>query len=117
MRVINSVGRNIFKAIHEGKWLYIEYKNKSDTKSNEILLSYHYRCNKAIIDFSNKKYYNNKLKIKTVSQSTQPLTFVDIQPENPANPENPDSGKDNNTGNNSGSETNENGGEIGRAHV
>mgnify|MGYP000803791832 FL=1 len=53
----------------------------------------------------------NKLKIKTVSQSTQPLTFVDIQPENPANPENPDSGKDNNTGNNSGSETNENGGE------
>ena len=31
--------------------------------------------------------------------------------ENPANPENPDSGKDNNTGNNSGSETNENGGE------
>ena len=111
MRVINSVGRNIFKAIHEGKWLYIEYKNKSDTKSNEILPSYHYRCNKAIIDFSNKKYYNNKLKIKTVSQSTQPLTFVDIQPENPANPENPNSGKDNNTGNNSGSETNENGGE------
>lgn len=93
MRTINSIGRNIFKAIHEGKWLYIEYKNKSDTKSNEILLSYHYRCNKAIIDFSNKKYYNNKLKIKTVSQSTQPLTFVDIQPENP------------------GSETNENGGE------
>ena len=92
MRTINSIGRNIFKAIHEGKWLYIEYKNKSDTISNEILLSYHYRCNKAIIDFSNKKYYNNKLKIKTVSQSTQPLTFVDIQPENP------DSGKDNNTG-------------------
>ena len=69
------------------------------------MLSYHYRCNKAIIDFSNKKYYNNKLKIKTVSQSTQPLTFVDIQSENP------DSGKDNNTGNNSGSGTNENGGE------
>ena len=66
MRVINSVGRNIFKAIHEGKWLYIEYKNKSDTKSNEILLSYHYRCNKAIIDFSNKKYYNNKLNCLTL---------------------------------------------------
>ena len=70
MRTINSIGRNIFKAIHEGKWLYIEYKNKSDTISNEILLSYHYRCNKAIIDFSNKKYYNNKLKIKTVSPRT-----------------------------------------------
>ena len=63
MRTINSIGRNIFKAIHEGKWLYIEYKNKSDTISNEILLSYHYRCNKAIIDFSNKKYYNNNRKI------------------------------------------------------
>ena len=25
---VNSVGRDIFKAIHEGKWLSIEYRNK-----------------------------------------------------------------------------------------
>ena len=74
MRVINSIGRNIFKAIHEGKWLYIEYKNKSDTKSNEILLSYHYRCNKAIIDFSNKKYYNNKQVICIASKGIEQNT-------------------------------------------
>ncbi|MGN0500203.1 MAG: AAA domain-containing protein [Ruminococcus sp.] len=50
-----------------------------DAVSNEILLSYHYRCNRAIIDFSNKKYYNNKLKIKTVSQSEKPLMFINIE--------------------------------------
>lgn len=26
--VVNSIGRGIFKAIHEGKWLIIEYRNK-----------------------------------------------------------------------------------------
>lgn len=25
---MNSIGRDIFKAIHEGKWLSIEYRNK-----------------------------------------------------------------------------------------
>ena len=25
---MNSIGREIFKAIHEGKWLSIEYRNK-----------------------------------------------------------------------------------------
>lgn len=27
---MNSICRDIFKAIHEGKWLKIEYKNKED---------------------------------------------------------------------------------------
>ena len=31
-----------------------------DAVSDEILLSYHYRCHKKIIDFNNKKYYNKK---------------------------------------------------------
>lgn len=27
---MSTVGRDIFRAIHEGKWLYIEYRNKSN---------------------------------------------------------------------------------------
>ncbi len=52
-----------------------------DSVSDEILLSYHYRCHERIIGFNNKKYYNNKLKIKSNSEFNQPLVFIDI-PEN-----------------------------------
>ena len=50
-----------------------------DAVSDEILLSHHYRCNKRIIDFNNKKYYNGKLNIKTQSNSDIPLVFCDIR--------------------------------------
>lgn len=49
-----------------------------DSVSDEILLSYHYRCHEKIIDFNNKKYYNNKLKIRSQSQETQPLVYMDM---------------------------------------
>lgn len=48
-----------------------------DIINNETLLSYHYRCNDKIIGFSNKKYYHNKLKLKSLSTEPQPLLFVD----------------------------------------
>lgn len=35
-----------------------------DAVSDEVLLRNHYRCNKEIIGFNNKKYYNSKLKDK-----------------------------------------------------
>jgi hypothetical protein len=50
-----------------------------DSVSDEILLSYHYRCHKKIIDFNNKKYYNNKLNIKSSVKSEKPLVFVDVE--------------------------------------
>lgn len=50
-----------------------------DAVSDEILLSYHYRCVKQIIDFNNKKYYNNRLKVKSAAGSDNALLFVDIQ--------------------------------------
>lgn len=50
-----------------------------DAVSDEILLSHHYRCNKKIIDFNNKKYYNGKLNIKSQSNSDKPLVFCDIK--------------------------------------
>ena len=49
-----------------------------DAVSDEILLSHHYRCAKPIIEFSNKKYYNGRLKINSTSDSTESLIFVDI---------------------------------------
>lgn len=50
----------------------------NDSVSDEILLSYHYRCNKKIIDFNNKKYYNNKLNIMTQSRAKEPLVFIEM---------------------------------------
>lgn len=50
----------------------------SDSVSDEILLSYHYRCDRKIIDFNNRKYYNNKLNIMTKSRSEEPLVYIEM---------------------------------------
>jgi hypothetical protein len=49
-----------------------------DAVSDEILLRYHYRSHRKIIDFNNKKYYNGKLAIKSNIFSEQPLTYINI---------------------------------------
>ncbi|MCI5745871.1 MAG: AAA domain-containing protein [Erysipelotrichaceae bacterium] len=54
--------------------IYTTY-TKVDTISHETLLRTHYRCHDKIIDFSNKKYYNNKLILKSNSKETHPLVF------------------------------------------
>lgn len=51
----------------------------NDSISNETLLSYHYRCAPKIIQFNNKKYYNNKLEIETKEKNDDSLSFVDIE--------------------------------------
>lgn len=53
-----------------------------DAVSDEILLSYHYRCHKKIIDFNNKKYYNGKLNIKSNINAENPLVFIDVEENN-----------------------------------
>lgn len=50
-----------------------------DSVSDEILLHHHYRCNKKIIDFNNKKYYNSKLSVDSKSEERNPLVYVDVQ--------------------------------------
>ncbi|MGL5436968.1 MAG: DEAD/DEAH box helicase [Lachnospiraceae bacterium] len=50
----------------------------SDSVSDEILLSSHYRCNRKIIDFNNKKYYNNKLNVLSRSEAKEPLIFWEM---------------------------------------
>lgn len=49
-----------------------------DAVSDETLLHYHYRCHERIIQFNNKKFYNNKLQIKTENKGKQPLIYVDV---------------------------------------
>ena len=49
-----------------------------DSVSREILLSHHYRCNNRIIQFNNKKYYNDKLKVCSKSKEQNPLVFLEV---------------------------------------
>ena len=51
----------------------------ADSVSQEILLHNHYRCHKKIIDFCNKKYYNNKLSVESNNTSERPLVCYDIK--------------------------------------
>lgn len=50
-----------------------------DSVSDEVLLHNHYRCNRKIIEFNNKKYYNSKLSICSASTEPEPLVYVDVQ--------------------------------------
>lgn len=49
-----------------------------DEISTQILLSYHYRCGKKIADYSNNRYYDGKLNIKTSLDGNQ-LEYVKVQ--------------------------------------
>ena len=50
-----------------------------DAVSDEVLLRNHYRCNKAIIGFNNRKYYNSKLQIQSKSKEGEPLVYMDVK--------------------------------------
>ena len=50
-----------------------------DAVSDEVLLRNHYRCNREIIEFNNKKYYHSKLQIQTKSTERNPLVYVNIK--------------------------------------
>lgn len=52
-----------------------------DKISKRILLSYHYRCGKKIISFSNKRYYQNELKTSKINFDGD-LNFIDIKNNN-----------------------------------
>ena len=49
-----------------------------DAVSDEVLLHNHYRCNRKIIEFNNKKYYNSKLSVESSSREEKPLVYLDI---------------------------------------
>lgn len=51
----------------------------NDAVSDELLLRHHYRCCEKIIQFNNRKYYNNQLKIESTVQPKEPLMLVDVE--------------------------------------
>lgn len=50
----------------------------NDSVSQETLLHNHYRCAKEIIEFNNKKYYNNQLNVKSRVMYDKPLMFCEV---------------------------------------
>ncbi len=50
-----------------------------DAVSDEVLLHNHYRCNRKIIEFNNRKYYNSKLNICSQSAEPRPLVYLDVK--------------------------------------
>lgn len=50
------------------KYSILDIMKKHDTISKDIMLTYHYRCGKKIIDFSNKRFYNGKLNLDYLSE-------------------------------------------------
>ena len=53
----------------------------NDNISKYILLKYHYRCGKKIINFSNQRYYNNSLDLNYLSEDGS-LEVLDIKNQN-----------------------------------
>lgn len=50
----------------------------SDSVSDEILLSHHYRSDERIINFNNTKYYHGKLKVKTKPRAAEALYYYNV---------------------------------------
>lgn len=51
---------------------------ETDTISRSVLLKYHYRSVEPIIQFSNQKYYMNRLEIKTAKGQNDSLKLIDV---------------------------------------
>lgn len=58
------------------KYSILDSMRLNDVVSKYILLRYHYRCGKKIINFSNKRYYQNKL-LTEFSKGDGELVFID----------------------------------------
>lgn len=50
-----------------------------DAVSDEVLLHNHYRCNRKIIEFNNRKYYNSRLNICSKQSYAEPLIYLDVK--------------------------------------
>ncbi len=50
-----------------------------DAVSDEVLLRSHYRCNRKIIEFNNRKYYNSRLNICSDSTEQHPLVYLEVK--------------------------------------
>lgn len=60
------------------KYSILELMRQHDNISKDIMLTYHYRCGKKIIDFSNKRFYNNKLNLNYLAKDGI-LSLIDVK--------------------------------------
>lgn len=60
------------------KYSILDIMRKHDTISRNIMLTYHYRCGRKIIDFSNKRFYNGKLNLEYLSDEGK-LTLLNVK--------------------------------------
>lgn len=56
----------------------LDIMRKHDNISKDIMLTYHYRCGRKIIDFSNKRFYNGKLNLEYLSDEGN-LTLLNVK--------------------------------------
>ena len=63
------------------KYSILDIMRQHDTISKNIMLTYHYRCGKKIIDFSNKRFYNGKLNLDYLSEEGN-LSLINVKNKN-----------------------------------
>lgn len=56
----------------------LDIMKKHDKISKDIMLTYHYRCGKRIINFSNKRFYENKLNLDYLKDEGT-LALIDVK--------------------------------------
>lgn len=59
----------------------LDVMTENDNISKYILLKYHYRCGKKIINFSNQRYYNNSLNLSYIAEDGD-LKVLDVKNQN-----------------------------------
>ena len=57
---------NVLEKYDYKQYSILDVMRANDNISKYILLKYHYRCGKKIIDFSNQRYYNNSLDLDAI---------------------------------------------------
>ncbi len=83
--VLENVINDQLKAEYEigndydySKHSILDIMREHDTISKDIMLTYHYRCGKKIIDFSNKRFYNGKLNLDYLSEDGN-LSLINVR--------------------------------------
>ena len=60
------------------KYSILDIMRNHDNISKDIMLTYHYRCGKKIIDFSNKRFYNKNLNLDYINKEGN-LSLIDVK--------------------------------------
>ena len=63
------------------KYSILDIMKNHDNISKKIMLTYHYRCGKKIIDFSNKRFYDNRLNLEYLTNEGN-LSLINVKNKN-----------------------------------